>query len=161
MSSGVQHWPPFRKCCMSNQNQLLMIRGTSKRPFIHSKDRKPRVRGLYIAGRTSLLTVNNSLCDSWVSLANIGQARTGNPVNGGTGLLKCAFRASDDSKIFPFNIPSNAFVAAELSGTAKLIQTINPQLALQCSALSTISLMAFMSWCRKSLCIWQSPLLRG
>ncbi|KIV82252.1 hypothetical protein PV11_04375 [Exophiala sideris] len=63
-------------------------------------------------------------------------AGTGNPVKGGTGLIKSAFRASDDATIFPFHIPSNAFVAVELARTAEIIEAIDPELAVECSSLS-------------------------
>ncbi|KAK5347554.1 hypothetical protein LTS03_009965 [Exophiala xenobiotica] len=63
-------------------------------------------------------------------------AGAGNAVKGGTGLIKSAFRASDDATVFPFHIPSNAFVAVELARTAEIIQAIDPELADECSSLS-------------------------
>ncbi|KAK5192752.1 hypothetical protein LTR92_007046 [Exophiala xenobiotica] len=60
----------------------------------------------------------------------------GNAVKGDTGLIKSAFRASDDATVFPFHIPSNAFIAVELARTAEIIPAIDPQLADECSSLS-------------------------
>lgn len=45
----------------------------------------------------------------------------GNPLNGGTGLIRSAFRPSDDATIFGFFIPPNAMMAVQLSKTAKLL----------------------------------------
>lgn len=45
----------------------------------------------------------------------------GNPVNHGSGLVRSAFRPSDDSTILPFFIPSNAMMAVELRRTAKVL----------------------------------------
>jgi meiotically up-regulated gene 157 (Mug157) protein len=71
-----------------------------------------------------------------MDLTNWESAGAGNAVKGGTGLIKSAFRASDDATVFPFHIPSNAFIAVELARTAEVIQAIDSELADECSSLS-------------------------
>jgi meiotically up-regulated gene 157 (Mug157) protein len=46
----------------------------------------------------------------------------GNPLNGGTGLVRSAFRPSDDATILGFLIPANAMVSVELKRTATMLQ---------------------------------------
>lgn len=53
-------------------------------------------------------------------------------MNRGSGLIKSAFRASDDATILPFHIPSNAFISVELRRVAALIASNNPNLADEC-----------------------------
>ncbi|RPA82592.1 DUF1237 domain-containing protein [Ascobolus immersus RN42] len=69
-------------------------------------------------------------------------AGTGNPLASGTGLIRSAFRPSDDACIMQYFIPGNAFLSVELSRTATLLskltdntvaKTLHPKL----SALST------------------------
>ncbi|HYJ92470.1 MAG TPA: glycoside hydrolase family 125 protein, partial [Pyrinomonadaceae bacterium] len=54
------------------------------------------------------------------------------------GLIHSSFRPSDDSTIFPFLIPSNAFAVVELRHLAEIFQTVlkNPEFANSCKALS-------------------------
>lgn len=56
---------------------------------------------------------------------NLGGA--GNPVNGGTSLIRSAFRPSDDATIFQYFIPGNAFISVELRRTARLLEKANQQ----------------------------------
>jgi len=46
----------------------------------------------------------------------------GNPLGSGTGLIRSAFRPSDDATIFPFLVPSNAMMSVELNRTASLLR---------------------------------------
>ncbi|KAL7785217.1 DUF1237 domain-containing protein [Trichoderma ceciliae] len=46
----------------------------------------------------------------------------GNPLNSGTGLVRSAFRPSDDATILGFFIPANAMMSVELGRAAKMLQ---------------------------------------
>nr|POE72363.1 meiotically up-regulated gene 157 protein [Quercus suber] len=48
----------------------------------------------------------------------------GNPLNFGTGLVRSAFRPSDDATILGFFIPSNAMISVELRRTASILQAL-------------------------------------
>ncbi|KAF2690425.1 glycoside hydrolase family 125 protein [Lentithecium fluviatile CBS 122367] len=52
----------------------------------------------------------------------LGLGGVGNPLNGGTGLVRSAFRPSDDATILGFLIPANAMMSVELKRTAALLR---------------------------------------
>lgn len=47
----------------------------------------------------------------------------GNPLKNGTGLIRSAFRPSDDATILGYLVPANAMMAVELSRTADLLKS--------------------------------------
>jgi len=51
----------------------------------------------------------------------LGLSGIGNPLNSGTGLVRSAFRPSDDATILGFLIPANAMISVELKRTATLL----------------------------------------
>ncbi|KAH7398446.1 hypothetical protein BKA66DRAFT_546012 [Pyrenochaeta sp. MPI-SDFR-AT-0127] len=52
----------------------------------------------------------------------LGLDGVGNPLNNGTGLVRSAFRPSDDATILGFLIPSNAMISVELKRTAAMLK---------------------------------------
>lgn len=49
----------------------------------------------------------------------------GNPLNNGTGLVRSAFRPSDDATILGFLVPANAMMAVELRKTGQMLEAEN------------------------------------
>ena len=61
------------------------------------------------------------------TLANAGY---GNPVQGNTGLIRSAFRPSDDATIYQFFIPANMMFCTFLNSTAHIMKALNGQTTL-------------------------------
>lgn len=59
----------------------------------------------------------------------------GNPVNGGTSLVRSAFRPSDDATIYQFFIPANAQISVELKRAAKMLDSVDKELSDELSEL--------------------------
>ncbi|RDA85164.1 hypothetical protein CP532_1580 [Ophiocordyceps camponoti-leonardi (nom. inval.)] len=59
-----------------------------------------------------------------VGTETLGLSGVGNPLNGGTGLVRSAFRPSDDATILGFFIPANAMISVELGRTSKILQAV-------------------------------------
>lgn len=66
--------------------------------------------------------------DTNVGTETLPLAGTGNPVNFDTGLVRSAFRPSDDACIFQFFIPGNAHMAVELNKTAEILHSLREKL---------------------------------
>lgn len=61
----------------------------------------------------------------------------GSPVKGGTGLVRSAFRPSDDSTIFQLFIPANMMFSSYLSKCAAIMQNIDSSTADRMTTLAT------------------------
>ena len=59
--------------------------------------------------------------DTNVGTETLNLAGVGNPMNSQTGLIRSAFRPSDDATILPFFIPGNAMMSVELKRVGKML----------------------------------------
>ncbi|EAW14524.1 glycoside hydrolase family 125 protein [Aspergillus clavatus NRRL 1] len=65
-----------------------------------------------------------------IGTETLNLAGVGNPLNDGTGLIRSAFRPSDDATILGFFIPPNAMMAVQLEKTANVIKAAGGSLDL-------------------------------
>jgi uncharacterized protein len=93
--------------------------------------------GTYDAGGRVLdqpYTWERLTTSSTETLANLGH---GNPVLGGTGLIRSAFRPSDDSTIYQLFIPANMMFSYYLNSTASIMARLSHPLASDLSSSMT------------------------
>lgn len=60
---------------------------------------------------------------AWTGTETLNLEGTGNPLANGTGLIRSAFRPSDDATIFGFFIPANAMISVELARCAAILKS--------------------------------------
>lgn len=89
---------------------LLAVLGQQSMPTFNPKTGSFRLNKYTFQRRTTLGTETLNL------------QGVGNPLGNGTGLVRSAFRPSDDATILGFFIPSNAMMAVELGRAAKVLK---------------------------------------
>ncbi|KAL2829172.1 hypothetical protein BDW59DRAFT_37397 [Aspergillus cavernicola] len=91
-------------------NTLLQVLDAQSQPTFN--DESQYITNQYTFQRTTTLGTET------LNLAGIG-----NPLNTGTGLIRSAFRPSDDATIMGFFIPANAMMVVQLKKTAEMLRS--------------------------------------
>ena len=66
---------------------------------------------------------------AWTGTETLNLDGIGNPIAGDIGLIRSAFRPSDDATIFPFFVPGNAMMSVELERTAQMLKAAKDEAA--------------------------------
>ncbi|KAJ2972749.1 hypothetical protein NQ176_g6979 [Zarea fungicola] len=98
-----------KRWLLAIQSVLSVLKEQSQPTFDKNGD---YIRNRYTFQRTT------SLGTETLNLAGVG-----NPLNAGTGLVRSAFRPSDDATILGFFIPANAMMSVELGRAADMLKS--------------------------------------
>lgn len=99
-----------KRWLLAIQSVLSVLKEQSQPTFDKDGD---YIRNRYTFQRTT------SLGTETLNLAGVG-----NPLNAGTGLVRSAFRPSDDATILGFFIPANAMMSVELGRAAAMLKSV-------------------------------------
>lgn len=76
------------------------------------------------------------LRDATSATETVSNRGTGNPINGGIGLVRSFFRPSDDSTIYQYFIPANMMFSRYLKACAEIMRTIDKKTADEMEAMA-------------------------
>ncbi|KAF2395694.1 hypothetical protein EJ06DRAFT_534827 [Trichodelitschia bisporula] len=92
---------------------LLLVLDAQMRPTFDTD------KGSFVGNEYTFQRRTNTGTET-LSLAGLG-----NPLNGGTGLIRSAFRPSDDATILGFLVPANAMMSVELKRLGAVLKAAN------------------------------------